>query len=388
MDPYKVLGLQKGATVEEIKQAYRERTKKYHPDLGGDEWIFMQVEEAYRLLMKERSANSNYLQVTGQKQPQTNLVINHDIEKANSIQRNDHNVDNGSQHNNGNSVSSDNYLIFGGIAFIVLFFAAIQFLTDGNGSNQLEPNISATQSISDETGIAVDQLTISSQTLYGNWVEEDLLGNQTSQWTGSTGVISKQDNTLLLITNSHCLSMAELANADSLTDGVPDVLDYQLNVQFASGIQKKVTRFADNIYLDLALLEVDAYGLQEGRDYAILPRTIDIQLSPGDEVVAVGNPKGLFNGTQTFGRISALRSIENCNFIQTDAAINSGNSGGPLFLKRNNRCHWIGINTAKLNEAEGVGLAIDFREAIQNRYSHWYSADKQGAIVFIQERTK
>ena len=47
MNPYKVLGLEKGATPEEIKAAYRKMATKYHPDRGGDAWIFQQIQAAY-----------------------------------------------------------------------------------------------------------------------------------------------------------------------------------------------------------------------------------------------------------------------------------------------------------------------------------------------------
>jgi len=53
MDPFKVLGIQKSATREEIDKAYREKAKKYHPDAGGDTWAFQQVQEAYERLIGE-----------------------------------------------------------------------------------------------------------------------------------------------------------------------------------------------------------------------------------------------------------------------------------------------------------------------------------------------
>jgi len=83
------------------------------------------------------------------------------------------------------------------------------------------------------------------------------------------------------------------------------------------------------------------------------------QVKVGQWVVAVGNPFGL-ESTLTVGVVSALKR-ENVNlsryeeFIQTDASINPGNSGGPLF---NIRGEIIGINTAIINFAQGIGFAI------------------------------
>ncbi|NEP18188.1 MAG: trypsin-like serine protease [Leptolyngbya sp. SIO4C1] len=86
------------------------------------------------------------------------------------------------------------------------------------------------------------------------------------------------------------------------------------------------------------------------------------QLQPGEWAVAIGNPLGLDN-TVTVGIISATgRSSsqvgvpdKRVDFIQTDAAINPGNSGGPLL---NQQGEVIGVNTAIINGAQGLGFAI------------------------------
>jgi len=223
--------------------------------------------------------------------------------------------------------------------------------------------------------------------VYGSWSEADLLGNQTQQWNGSAGVIKRESGKLYLISNSHCLGLAELRQSDSLTDGVPDIVGYQLEVVFASGKRKPVLRFADQDgSLDLSMLEVDASGLSEGTDYVILPLSQSLGLAEGDEVVAVGSPHGL-EGTQTFGRISALReqqTPEPQRLIQTDAAINPGNSGGPLFVRTGkDRYYWIGINTWKMTGADNLGFAIDSRDAMATKY-RWYSANVAGATEVIR----
>ena len=83
------------------------------------------------------------------------------------------------------------------------------------------------------------------------------------------------------------------------------------------------------------------------------------KLKVGEWVVAIGNPFGL-GGTVTAGIVSAknrdIRAGPYDNFIQTDAAINSGNSGGPLFNKNG---QVVGINSAIISRSGGsVGIGF------------------------------
>ena len=89
-------------------------------------------------------------------------------------------------------------------------------------------------------------------------------------------------------------------------------------------------------------------------------------LQPGDWAIAIGNPLGLDN-TVTAGIISAIGRNsgqigvdKRVSFIQTDAAINPGNSGGPL-LNQNGEV--IGVNTAIIQGAQGLGFAIPIETA-------------------------
>lgn len=86
------------------------------------------------------------------------------------------------------------------------------------------------------------------------------------------------------------------------------------------------------------------------------------QLKPGEWAIAIGNPLGLDNTVTTgiisaTGRSSSLVGVpdKRVSFIQTDAAINPGNSGGPLL---NQRGEVIGMNTAIIQGAQGLGFAI------------------------------
>jgi Do/DeqQ family serine protease len=91
------------------------------------------------------------------------------------------------------------------------------------------------------------------------------------------------------------------------------------------------------------------------------------QLQPGDWAIAIGNPLGLDN-TVTTGIISATGRSSNqigasdkrVEFLQTDAAINPGNSGGPLL---NASGEVIGMNTAIIQRAQGLGFAIPIQTA-------------------------
>ncbi len=112
--------------------------------------------------------------------------------------------------------------------------------------------------------------------------------------------------------------------------------------------------------IDLAIVKIVANNL----DYIEIGDSDSIKLA--DEVYAIGNPIGIeFQRTVTKGIISGkdrtikIEDGEQGNYmedlIQTDATINEGNSGGPLVNKNG---ELIGINTVKINDAEGIGFAV------------------------------
>ncbi len=113
--------------------------------------------------------------------------------------------------------------------------------------------------------------------------------------------------------------------------------------------------------VDVAVIKIDAKNLPT------LPLGDSDKVEVGEWVVAIGNPFGLSH-TVTVGVISAKgrtiragkESFE--NFLQTDAAINPGNSGGPLL---NLKGEVIGINTAIIPYAQGIGFAIPINTAKQ-----------------------
>ena len=155
-----------------------------------------------------------------------------------------------------------------------------------------------------------------------------------------SGVIVSEDGYIL--TNSHVVS-----------DGNASAI----NVVFPDGekIDAKLVWFDDT--LDLAVVKVDKNGLPAIE----FGNSDDVKV--GDRAIAIGNPLGLdLQSTLTSGVISGLnRSItlesgaSMDGLMQTDAAINGGNSGGALL---NSQGELIGINTAKASSGEGIGFAI------------------------------
>jgi len=132
----------------------------------------------------------------------------------------------------------------------------------------------------------------------------------------------------------------------------------EMDVRFANGhkyLAKVVGKDPDT---DIAVLELQR-DADDKAPLPVLPLGDSDAVKPGQWTIAVGNPFGL-DRTVTVGIVSAVgREGVNLtqyeNFIQTDAPINPGNSGGPLF---NTRGEVIGINTAIMSYAQGIGFAI------------------------------
>jgi serine protease Do len=134
------------------------------------------------------------------------------------------------------------------------------------------------------------------------------------------------------------------------------------SITLANGEELPAKLLGSDAYTDLAVLRVN------GEMPAVAELGSSDFLSPGETVIAIGSPLGDFKNTVTAGVISALgRSLDTGNgylmegLIQTDAAINVGNSGGPLV---NLSGRVIGINTLIVRNsgsgsvAEGLGFSI------------------------------
>jgi S1-C subfamily serine protease len=131
----------------------------------------------------------------------------------------------------------------------------------------------------------------------------------------------------------------------------------EIKVALTDGRVFRAAMVGADRFNDLAVLKI------EGRDLPSLRLGASSKLAVGETVVAIGSPLWIEGGpTVTAGVVSALgRSMEQPglpmlhNLIQTDAAINPGNSGGPLL---NLRGEVVGINTAVIASAHGIGFAI------------------------------
>ena len=141
----------------------------------------------------------------------------------------------------------------------------------------------------------------------------------------------------------------------------------EVNIVLSDGTQQKASIVGTDPYSDIAVLKTD------GKVPSVAALGNSDVLNPGESVIAIGSPLGNFKNTVTVGVVSATgRSIDTGNgyqiedLIQTDAAINHGNSGGPLV---NLAGQVIGINTLIVRDtgsgdvAEGLGFAIPVNTA-------------------------
>lgn len=141
----------------------------------------------------------------------------------------------------------------------------------------------------------------------------------------------------IIITNNHVIEGAD-----------------EITANFADGTALKATLIGTDPKTDVAVLKVEP---EEPLDFVSFGDSKSMRV--GDWVMAIGNPFGL-GGTVTVGIISAQNRDINSgpydSFIQTDAAINRGNSGGPLF---NENGDVIGINTAIISPSGGsIGIGF------------------------------
>ncbi len=209
-----------------------------------------------------------------------------------------------------------------------------------------------------EVGPAVVRINASRQVArrgfdqFGDGFPEEFFGSEPpqrrsngplEQGTGSGFILSSNG---VIMTNSHVVEGTE-----------------QVQVVLKDGRRFDGKVLGSDSVTDVAVIKINADNLPSVKigDSEVL--------SPGEWAIAIGNPLGLDNSV-TVGIISATgRSSSDVGvpdkrigFIQTDAAINPGNSGGPLL---NARGEVIGMNTAIISGAQGLGFAIPINKAQQ-----------------------
>lgn len=171
-------------------------------------------------------------------------------------------------------------------------------------------------------------------------VQNTFFGPMAVQGSGSGFIVDAKG---YIVTNAHVVANRSKETVTTL---------------FNDGSQKQGKVLWEDANLDLAVIKVDT-------DKALTP--VDVgnsdKIQIGEPAVAIGNPLGLdLQRSVTMGIISGLNRTVGSDqgsyidgLIQTDASINAGNSGGPLF---NSKGEVIGINTAKISSAEGLGFSI------------------------------
>ena len=168
-------------------------------------------------------------------------------------------------------------------------------------------------------------------------VTTNLFGYQTTSAASGSGFVLSADGYVL--TNQHVIE-----GSSSIT------------VTFYDGTSADATLIGYDTSNDIAVLKVEATGLTP-----VTMGDSDL-MNVGDQVIAIGNPLGELTFSLTSGVVSALNrevttsSGVTMNLIQTDCAINSGNSGGPLF---NLYGELIGITNAKYSGSSASGASID-----------------------------
>ena len=190
-----------------------------------------------------------------------------------------------------------------------------------------------------EIASAVGPATVSVY-IYESAANIDMGGNDPV--SSGSGFIITEDG--YIVTNCHVVDSAKEDPSMGIMVNVPGHDDL---------IAAEIT--GTDAQTDIAVLKLQ----EEGVYPAVILGDSDL-LQPGELAVAIGNPLGTLEGTVTVGVISAIgRQLNNNGYlmelIQTDASINSGNSGGPLI---NSFGEVVGVTNAKMGSAEGLGFAI------------------------------
>lgn len=228
---------------------------------------------------------------------------------------------------------------------------------DSNGgyslvSHQLPDTLNSNDTGKSLTPAEVYEKTVNAVVGIETEATTNVFGQEAVSASAGSGFILTEDG--YVITNCHVVEGADT-----------------IKVNMYNGDSYDATLVGSDSSYDIAVLKIDATGLP----------TVSVgnsdNLKVGEEVVAIGNPLGELTFTMTNGILSALDREVNTdgnpqNMLQTNAAINSGNSGGPLFDMDGNV---IGVTSAKYSGStssgttiEGLGFAIPINTALKVAY--------------------
>ena len=250
----------------------------------------------------------------------------------------------------------------------------VDTVANSNGGQPMTPEQLYAANLASCVGITVSTTSV------------NIFGQTTTSAASGSGFVLTQDG--YIVTNYHVIE-----------DAVDDS-SVSIEVSFADGTQYTATLVGGEQDNDVAVLKIDATGLQ--------PVTLgdSDQLVVGESVYTIGNPLGELTYSLTDGLVSALdrlittsstnqttgqKETTTLNVLQTNCDINPGNSGGPLFDSYGNV---VGIVTAKYTQtssgvsAEGLGFALpinDVKEIINDLIEHGYVTGKPYLGIQVQD---
>lgn len=241
-------------------------------------------------------------------------------------------------------------LVGGLVGGFVSWSALKSRLPSASSDKPIVPSVE-TKNVSNETATANDIYNVGCRQTVGISLEvtsANIFGQTSASAVAGTGFIITSDG--YIMTNYHVIEPAYENN-------------YKITVLFKDGTSYEASIAGFEEDGDIAVLKIDANDLS--------PVTVgnSDNIAVGDSVFAIGHPLGELDFSMTSGRVSALdrsitadRNSAPINMFQFDAAINSGNSGGPVF---NESGEVIGIATAKVGSSgvEGLGFAIPINDA-------------------------
>ena len=250
----------------------------------------------------------------------------------------------------------------------------VDTVANSNGGQPMTPEQLYAANLASCVGITVTTTSV------------NIFGQTTTSAASGSGFVLTQDG--YIVTNYHVIE-----------DAVDDS-SVSIEVSFADGAQYTATLVGGEQDNDVAVLKIDATGLQ--------PVTLgdSEQLVVGETVYTIGNPLGELTYSLSNGLVSALdrlittsstnqttgqKETTTLNVLQTNCDINPGNSGGPLFDSYGNV---VGIVTAKYTQtssgvsAEGLGFALpinDVKEIINDLIEHGYVTGKPYLGIQVQD---